>query len=420
MMKTKISVFSIMCGFCLLSSCDKNQPTSDETIKDPITIQLNTSETKMAEADKNFAMEFFSLAYEQNANVAKKENIMISPFSLSTALAMVWNGAGGETKTAIQNVLGFQNYTDSELNGYYKKMNESLLATDPSIKLAIANSIWYRNGIKVNDEFVQTNKTWFNAQVQALDFTSPDAVKTINKWSSDNTNGLIKEVLKEISPYDLMFLLNALYFKGEWGKGYAFKEAETKTGLFKKENGSSVSVSLMNNQKKLLYFTDDNLSAVNLPYGNGAFSMVIMLPQANVSVSKMVTTLKSPMYWQNLIKNMVTKEVNMQIPKFKIEYKDKLNDILKQMGMAVAFDPVLADFSKIFPQIESYISTVNQFTYIDVNEKGSEAAAVTVIGISYTSYNPPVDFIANRPFVFAICEKSTGCVLFMGMVGNPS
>jgi len=117
---------------------------------------------------------------------------------------------------------------------------------------------------------------------------------------------------------------------------------------------------------------------------------------------------------------MVTKEVNMQIPKFKIEYKDKLNDILKQMGMAVAFDPVLADFSKIFPQIESYISTVNQFTYIDVNEKGSEAAAVTVIGISYTSYNPPVDFIANRPFVFAICEKSTGCVLFMGMVGNPS
>jgi len=234
MMKTKISVFSIMCGFCLLSSCDKNQPTSDETIKDPITIQLNTSETKMAEADKNFAMEFFSLAYEQNANVAKKENIMISPFSLSTALAMVWNGAGGETKTAIQNVLGFQNYTDSELNGYYKKMNESLLATDPSIKLAIANSIWYRNGIKVNDEFVQTNKTWFNAQVQALDFTSPDAVKTINKWSSDNTNGLIKEVLKEISLTILCFCLMPSILKESGVKAMHSRRLRQRPGYSKK------------------------------------------------------------------------------------------------------------------------------------------------------------------------------------------
>jgi len=419
-MKTKISIFSIICGFCLLSSCDKNQSPSEETIKEPITIQLNTSETKMAEADKSFAMEFFSLAYENNQKGAKKDNIMISPFSLSTALAMVWNGADGETKSAIQNVLGFQSYTDNDVNGYYKKMKESLLSTDPSVKLAIANSIWYRNGISVNDGFVQTNKTWYNAQVQALDFSSPDAVKTINKWCSDNTNGLIKEVLKEISPYDLMYLLNALYFKGDWGKGYTFKETETKSGLFKKENGTIVSANMMNNQKELLYYTDETLSAVNLPYGNGAFSMVIMLPQENVSVSKMITKLKSPLYWQNFIKNMVTKEVNMQIPKFKIEYKDNLNDILKQMGMAIAFDSYLADFSRIFPQLKSYISTVDQFTYIDVNEKGTEAAAVTIIGIKNTSYTPPVNFTANHPFVFAICEKSTGCVLFMGMVGNPS
>ncbi|MFA5850607.1 MAG: serpin family protein [Bacteroidales bacterium] len=420
MMKTTINIFLIMCGFCLLSSCDKTQSPSDETIKHPITIQLNLSETKMAEADKSFAMDFFSLVYEQNVNGAKKENIMVSPFSLSTALAMVWNGASGETKTAIQNVMGFQNYTDTELNGYYKKMKESLLSTDPSVKLAIANSIWYRSGITVNDVFVQTNKTWYNAQVKALDFTSPDAVKTINKWCSDNTNGLIKEVLQEISPYDLMYLLNALYFKGEWSKGYAFKESETKSGLFKKEDGTNVSVNMMNNKKELLYYTDETLSAVNLPYGNGAFGMILMLPQANVSLTKMLAQLKSPMYWQNMLKNRVKKEVSMQIPKFKIEYKDNLNEILKQMGMAVAFNSDLADFSRIFPQLKSYISTVDQFTYIDISEKGTEAAAVTVIGIKNTSYTPPVDFIANRPFLFVICEESTGCVLFMGMVGNPA
>lgn len=413
-----------MCGFCLLSSCDKNNPPSEETIcilthTDPITIQLNTSETKMAEADKNFAMEFFSRAYEQNANGAKKENMMISPFSLSTALAMVWNGANGETKTAIQNVLGFQNYTDNELNGYYKKMKDALLSTDPSVKLAIANSIWYRKGTTVNDDFIQTNKTWYKAQVEAIDFTLPSAVSIINEWCSDNTNGLINDVLKEISRYDMMFLLNALYFKGTWGEGYAFKETDTKPAEFRKEDGTSVTVNMMNNKAQMLYYTDETLSAVNLPYGNGAFSMMLMLPQENVSMPAMVAKLKSPSYWHNMINGRISKEVALQIPKFKMEYNGDLIEVLKQMGMTIAFDPDQADFSKIFPLYQTSITKVNQFTYIDVNEKGTEAAAVTIIGVGATSYTPPVTFTANRPFVFAICEKSTGCVLFMGKVGNP-
>jgi len=418
-MKTTKKILSIICGFFLLSSCDKNNPQTDETITDPIVIQLNSAETNIAVADKDFAMDFFSRAYEQNANGAKKENMMVSPFSLSTALAMVWNGANGETKTAIQNALGFPNYTATDLNGYYKKMREALLSTDPSVKLAIANSIWYRKGSTVNNEFLETNKTWFKAQTEAIDFTLPTAVSIINKWCSDNTNGLIKDVLKEISPYDMMFLLNALYFNGTWAEGYAFKESETKPASFKKADGTSVSVNMMNNKTKMLYFTDETLSAINLPYGNGAFSMMLMLPQDNVSMPAMVTKLKSPSYWHNLMNSRISKEVTIQVPKFKIEYNANFNEVLKQMGMAIAFDPVHADFSKIFPLDQTYITKVDQFTYIDVNEKGTEAAAVTIIGVGVTSYTPPVLFIANHPFVFAICEKSTGCVLFMGLVGNP-
>jgi serine protease inhibitor len=335
-------------------------------------------------------------------------------------LAMVWNGANGETKTAIQNALGFTNYTAADLNGYYKKMREALLSTDPSVKLAIANSIWYRKGSTVNNEFLETNKTWFKAQTEAIDFDLPTAVDIINKWCSDNTNGLIKDVLKEISRDDMMFLINALYFNGTWAGGFAFKEADTKQATFKKSDGSSVTVNMMNNKTKMMYFTDETLSAINLPYGNGAYSMMLMLPQDNVSMQAMVTKLKSPLYWRNLMNNRVSKDVTIQVPKFKIKYDANFNEVLKQMGMAIAFDPYQADFSKIFPLDQTYITKVNQFTYIDVNEKGTEAAAVTIIGVGVTSAPQPTLFTANHPFVFAICEKSTGCVLFMGLVGNPS
>jgi len=427
-MRTIHFLSTILTFSLLLFSCnkeamkieeDQEEQIEDLKITDPIVIQLNTVESTLAESDKDFSMDLFSFVYDQNAKVAKKENIMISPFSLSTALAMVWNGANGETRTAIQNTLGFENYTSDELNGYYKKMKDALLSTDPSVKLAIANSIWYRKGAIVNDEFVQTNKNWYKAQVEAIDFKLPSAVNIINKWCSDNTNGLIKDVLKQIAPDDIMFLLNALYFKGTWGGGYEFKESDTKPASFRKEDGTSVTVNMMNNKAKMLYYTDETLSAVNLPYGNGAFSMMLMLPQENVSMSAMVTKLKSPSYWHNMMNGRTSKEVAIQIPKFKIEYNGDLIEVLKQMGMAIAFEPFLADFTKIFPLYQTYISKVDQFTYIDVNEKGTEAAAVTIIGASVTSWTPPVTFTANRPFVFAICEKSTGCVLFMGMVGNP-
>ncbi|MFA5850307.1 MAG: serpin family protein [Bacteroidales bacterium] len=399
------------------SSCEKNTKTEDEK-RDPIEIVLSASENKMAVSDKSFALNIFESVCKNDAG---KENIMISPFSLSSALAMVWNGADGQTKSAIQNTIGFEGYQEKEVNDYFKKMRESLISTDPSVKLAIANSIWYRTGAKINDVFVKSNKMFYNAQVQALDFSLPSAKNTINNWCSDNTNGLIKDVVKETPPDALIYLLNALYFKGEWKSGYGFDEKNTRNGTFKCDDGKTVSVQMMNNVRKISYFEDQTLSAVTLPYGNGAFNMVILLPKTNISTGKMIDALKNEQYWGNILTKWTTKEVSMQVPKFKFKYEIDLNSILKAMGMAVAFDPLSANFSKAFTDNNFFISLVKQFTYIDVNEKGTEAAAVTVI-MGVTSAGPAehVSFIADHPFVFAIVENSTGCILFMGKVGNPS
>lgn len=399
------------------SSCEKSDP---QTKSDPIIIQLNTDEAKMAEANRDFAMDFFSMIYEESKGNPSKENILISPFSLSTTLAMVWNGAAGNTKTAIQNVLGVKNYTDEEVNSYYKKMNKALLTTDPSLTLSIANSVWYRKGGAINSQFVQNNKNWYDAKVQAVDFSSSDATNTINNWCSDKTNGLIKKVVTQTSPSDLLYLLNALYFKGEWAENVKFDKSKTQKGIFTCDNGTTVSANMMTNKQKLQYFEDETLSAVALPYGNESFSMVLVLPRVDASTSQMVAKLKQPLYWSEMQKSLSKYEVSLQVPRFKMTLEYKLNDVLKQMGMTIAFDPSMADFSRAFTSNYFCISYVKQFTYIDVNEKGTEAAAVTGTGID----GLPGDinkkaFIANRPFVFAIKEKSTGCILFMGLVGNP-
>jgi len=411
----------LLCLPSFIWSCEKSGSQPNEPKKDPIVIQLSSAENKMAQADMGFALNLFYRICEENRTNPSKDNILISPFSMSIALAMVWNGAAGDTKTAIQNTLGFEQYTDTEVNDYYKKMKEALLSTDPSVKLAIANSIWYRKGASINSSFVQTNKNWYDAQVLAADFSSPTAKDFINKWCSDNTNGLINNVIDKTSAEDLIYLLNALYFKGEWSDGYEFDESKTKKGTFKRDDGTTVYPYMMTNNIKMSYFNDETLSAVSLPYGNGAFTMVFALPCENVTTPQMIATLKQPSYWNEMQKNWHTYQISLQVPRFKMKFNDRFNNVLKQMGMSVAFSPFSADFSRAFDDNDFFISFVDQFTYIDVNEKGTEAVAVTVIsGVDSVPVFPSASFIADHPFVFAIKENSTGCILFMGKVGDPS
>jgi len=407
-----ILIISIFLGACSDEDSGKNNN------QDPIRISLSISELKMVDEGQNFAPNLFSVIHELQTN---DENIVISPLSLNMALAMVWNGANGETKEAIQKAMGMGNYPQSEVNDYFKKLREAFIKTDPTVKLAIANSIWSKKGFPVKTSFYDINKNYFNAEVKEVDFSSPNTPNLINKWCSDNTNGLIKEMIKSIPQNAVMYLLNALYFKGEWSEKFKFEKAATQNATFKRENGSSISVKMMNQNSILSYYQDEYLSMTSLPFGNKAYSMIFILPRDIGSFGEMLTRLKEPGYFTKCINLSSLAEVDLFIPVFKTEYEIVLLETLRQLGMGIAFSSS-ADFSGISDS-RLFISNVLQKCVISVDEKGAEAAAVTMTtyDTAYFPSTPPPKavFRADRPFLFAIQENSTGVVLFMGKIEKP-
>jgi len=373
------------------------------------------SVAKMTNSVNHFSMEFFATAHEE---LKADENIVLSPLSLNMALAMVWNGANGDTRQGIQQAMGMQNYAQEDVNNYFLDLREKLTMADPDVKLALANSIWYDNGFPVKTDFITVNKDYYNAEVKEIDFRAPDAPDQINEWCSDNTNGLIREMIDVIPSDAVMYLINALYFKGMWADSSGFDPERTFQTNFHKENGQNVLVDMMTQGREdINYYSDDHLQMVTLPYGNGAYSMVFALPKDDFGA--MLLQLKQSGYWQNCLSNLKPQYVDLFIPKFKVEYEPKpdLNNILKKLGMGKAFTDS-ADFSGI-SDIRLFISQVMQKTYIEVDEKGTEAAAVTVIGMVTCSVPSHPVFFANRPFLFVIQENTTGTTLFMGKIGNP-
>jgi serpin B len=430
-MKKYILLFGLSCF--LMASCEnadvkntdvenpnvENPAVDDIEVLEPIIITLTADERVMAGDDRNFAMKFFSTVYSGG----EKENIFVSPFSMSMALGVLRNGAEGETKQEIQEVLGMKDFLDQEVNAYYKKLKETLIATDPTLKLAVANSIWYdKYYYTVKSDFSDLSKTWFNTQITGLDYSPMDkALETVNQWCEDNTNGLIKDALKNLAAVEI---LNALYFKGSWSKYYDFDISKTTKQDFTKEDGSKVKAELMNKEQGLPYYGDDYLSLTSIPYGNKAYSMYFVLPKENISFSEMTAQLAEPGYWAQCLAGQFRTKVNLSVPKFKIEYEnEELKDILSKMGMEIACSgeaeyPHIADANFT-------ILSVTQKTYIQVDEKGTEAAAVTGIimqdsNISGDETSSPKIFRADRTFLFLIQESSTGTILFMGKVGNPA
>lgn len=414
--KTNLFIYALLGCAVAVTSCDKNSNTEFGNLPEPAKIELRAAEKKMLKSDQAFAFEFFANVFDEEA-ADKDENFMVSPLSLSMALAMTWNGADGDTKSAIQNTLKMNNYTDDELNGYYKKLKEALLQTDPSTKLSIANSIFTNKFVAIKPDFVRTNQSFYNATVQPVDFELPTTKDVINQWASDNTNGLIKEVIDKTNVYDLMYLLNAIYFKGIWTT--KFDAGNTSQKPFTYENGTRKNVDMMQQTAQFNYTADKTVQVVQLPYGNQSFSMLVLLPQEGKKLTDVLAATQQVDYWTNLKSGLRGTEVDLSLPKFKTEYGKKLNDIMEKMGMGIAFSNA-ADFSRMsdYPAV---ISFVRQDTYISTDESGTEAAAVTTIGMEFTSAIPTpqkVTFNANRPFIYVIQENSTGAILFMGAVKN--
>lgn len=415
-LKTTLS-FILLLEMFLAVSCDKNRvKINPNDLPQPIKIDLRSSEKEMVKSDQIFAFEFFAHVFDQEAAKGDK-NFMVSPLSLSIALAMIHNGAAGETKTAIQRTLKFGDYSDADINAYYKKLKEALLQTDPTTKLSIANAIFTNKFVLIKPDFIHTNQSFYDATVQSADFGNPETKNSINKWAADNTYNLIKEVIEKTKAEDLMYLLNAIYFKGIWTRKFDAKN--TSKMPFTYENGTKKNVDMMKQTAKFNYTENQDMQVLQLPYGNQAFSMMVLLPKQGKKIGDITIATQKNDYWSNLKSGLSQAEVDVFLPKFKTEYSQKLNDILKKMGMEIAFERDRANFSRM-SDLPAYISFVKQDTYISTDESGTEAAAVTTVGVVNTSAPIPqkVTFNANKPFVYIIQENSTGAILFMGAVKN--
>ena len=418
-LKSKILALSLIIFTAVLmsSSCEgKHNEIVLNNLPEPIKIELRSSEIEMVRSDQSFAFNFLSYVYAEES-AEENNSFMISPLSLSMALAMTMNGADGETKSVMLEALKLKGFSDEEINSYYKKLREALLSTDPSTKLSIANSIWTNQNVVIKDEFVGKNRDYFNSSVESVNFSDRKTAGLINDWASKNTNGLIKKVIESTSSDYLIYLLNAIYFKGMWVS--EFNRSNTHPKPFMLENGATVNVEMMNQTEKFNYKDNELMQLVELPYGNSAFSMIVMLPKEEKKLLDVIRALNNSDYWAGLKSGLIEHEVELFLPKFKTEYSKKLNKVLTDMGMGLAFTND-AEFSGM-SDIPAKIDFVKQDTYISVDEIGTEAAAVTTVGMVMTSMpSEPqkVVFNANRPFIYVIQENYTGSILFMGIVNN--
>ena len=409
-MKYAISLLLISLLFANIS-CQQEEdiPTEIQTI------ELDEKSAQLVSAGNEFGFELFRNIYDQETEY---ENIMVSPLSVSLALAMTYNGANSETQTAMEKTLKVYGLTPEDINKSYDDLVTALQSLDPKVLLEIANAIFYRQDFQVENDFVSVNKTYYNAEVTALDFASPSALNTINGWVAEKTHDKIKSILTRITPSNVMFLLNAIYFKGIWQK--EFNKDNTQNLSFYLDDGNTNNVPTMIKSDTVSYATNNLFSAIQLPYGFGNYNMYVFLPDPDQSVENIVDELDENKWdeWMESFGDPVS--VDIQIPRLKYKYEIKLNDVLTEMGMGIAFGGQ-ADFTGINRYGGLYIDYVKHKTFIEVNEEGTEAAAVTIVAIDKLSAGPQnIQFQVNRPFLYVITEKDTGAILFMGTVKNPA
>ena len=363
-----------------------------------------------AEAGINAGSNAFGLNVFRTLNASDKVgDLFISPLSLSLALAMTSAGADGNTEAQMRSVLGFGDATNAEMAEYFRKMTEALLNLDPKTTLQIANAIWTDKGITLKKGFVSDVTKYYHSEANSADMFATATIDAINRWCSEHTNGKIPKILDYDSRGLLVLLINALYFNGIWATQFT----DTFEGKFQALDGKSVSTPMMRATRDIPYASNGKWEMVQLAYGNGGFVMDLLLPKDGKNFENGVCSLDAD-EWNALTGSLRSREVHLEMPKFKMEYEIVLNDVLQALGMTDAFTGA-ANFSKMSDS-GMCIDFVKQLTYVDVNEKGTEAAAVTAIGMKATSVGPSstIYFIANRPFVFAIREVSTGAILFIG------
>ena len=393
----------LIIGSILIISC---RLTKNEVPFEPTPI-----EKELIDAFNKFGIKLFK---EINEVETEESNIFISPLSVSMALGMAYNGARDSTERAMRNVLEFGELSRMEINESYRHLYDVLTRLDESVIFEIANSIWYERSFNVKDSFIDINRKYFDAEVSALDFSDPSSVDIINNWVKEKTHNKIERIVDRISPDEVMFLINAIYFKGIWT--YKFDEDATQEDYFYLQDGSRRLCEFMEQTIPCDYFENDEFQAVSLSYGRELFRMMIILPQPGIELDAIISSFTMD-DWVTWIEEFKECSVNVIIPKFKFKYEDRLNDVLTNLGMGIAFTPG-ADFNGISEENRFWISRVLHKTFVQVDEEGTEAAAVTTVGFGIVSPIGVV-FRADHPFLFIIYESYSNTILFIGKLVDP-
>jgi serine protease inhibitor len=361
-----------------------------------------------------FAFRLFNALVEQD----RGQNVFMSPLSVLLALSMAASGAAGKTQREMVAALDLGDIGMDELNRACADLMRDLNSV-PQVTLAIANSLWANEQVEFKADFLQRARTFFHAEVASLNFGDQRTVAAINGWVSEHTRGKIAQIVDHVDPRAIMFLINAIYFKGNWTK--QFDPQQTRERPFTLANGAQKQHPMMAQSGKYRYHESREFQAISLPYGDERLSMYIFLPAQRSSVKTFLKTLTAQQ-WGAWMRQFHEADGTITLPRFRLEYETTLNDVLKQLGMASAFDPRRADFSAMADARPIYIDEVRHKTFVEVNEEGTEAAAVTSIGIRLAAFVPPKRFtmIVDRPFVCAIVDNQTGMPLFLGAIVEPS
>lgn len=411
---TTLLLFTLLIFF---SACETSITGSEDNPTGELPRELTTSEKMLIQADQSFSYDIFrrTVAFDSN-----KENVFISPLSISMAMAMTLNGAEGQTFEDMRNAMSLKGMELEEINRAFQSLMKLLVTVDPKVTLKVANSVWYREDFPVKEEFLERINDFYDGTADDLNFNDPASVDIINNWVNKNTDGLIDQIITHIPDDMVMYLMNALYFKGDWLN--QFETDDTRKADFVLETGETVDVDMMHQKGLFATHISDEVHLIELPYGDSLYSMSVLMPSdINTPIDQFA---KEKLSFEKLSEwrsELVVdyNGVSINFPKFELDYEIEYNDILKAMGMEIAFNATEADFNGITDRsvMKIYIDEVKHKTFIRVDEEGTEAAAVTSVGIVESVSQ---QFNINRPFVFIIHELETGTNLFMGKVKNPN
>jgi len=373
--------------------------------------------------DKNIKKEINAFSADLFKKSAENEgNIMISPISVYLALAMTLNGAEGETKAAMLDVLADQGLTVDMINDACRSWIALLERTDSKTKLEIANSIWFDQDFTPYKPFLQKNADFFNADINKLDFNDPNAPKIINKWVKEATHNTIDKIVNSIDPDVVMYLINAVYFKSNWQT--EFNKNNTRDRTFNTPDGP-ITTPFMHRLGRMTYFSINKATGVALPYADERFAYFALLPDKEMTPREWLAKQDQSLFTDlaRLVAQKPKYTVQLATPKFEAHYEDSLTDELTELGIGIAFDPDLADFSQMNEQHSKglYISEVKHKTFIRVDEKGTEASAATSVEVQVTSApQSDKELIFDRPFLYGVMDLQTGIPLFVGIMENPA